>query len=120
MRSLPFNILLVLLCLSVIFIYNDAYGQPKRGDPARGKVVYEKNCATCHGVRGKGEGPVGRALKPNPSPDFTDPSFWKGKTDEQLVRSIKEGKNAMPPFGKMLTDEDIWNSLAYILQLAAR
>lgn len=120
MRSSPFSVLLLTACLSVTFACKDAYGQARKGDSARGKVVYEKNCATCHGFRGKGEGPVGRALKPNPSPDFTDPSFWKGKTDEQLVRSIKEGKNAMPPFGKTLSDENIWNSLAYIRQLAAR
>jgi len=37
----------------------------------RGRKLFNQYCATCHGVTGKGEGPVAAALKVGP-PDLTD------------------------------------------------
>ena len=50
----------------------EATAQPKpaKGDVAKGKAVYEKKCAVCHGVDGKGNGPAEFVLFPKPR-DFT-------------------------------------------------
>jgi mono/diheme cytochrome c family protein len=34
---------------------------------ARGKDIFEANCASCHGVSGKGDGPAAQALNPKPA-----------------------------------------------------
>ena len=50
------------------------------GDAAKGKILFETNCASCHGTSGKGDGPVGAALDPKPR-DFTVGDF-KFDTDK--------------------------------------
>ena len=44
------------------------------GDAAAGKPVFQANCSSCHGMTGKGDGPVGAALTPPPR-DFTKGDF---------------------------------------------
>ena len=55
---------------------SEATAQPKpgKGDVARGKAVYEKKCAVCHGVDGKGNGAAEFVLFPKPR-DFTKGIF---------------------------------------------
>ena len=40
---------------------------PSRGAIERGRAVYEQNCATCHGKRGKGDAPGASAMRPRPT-----------------------------------------------------
>ena len=40
---------------------------PSRGAIERGRAVFEQNCATCHGKRGKGDAPGASAMKPQPT-----------------------------------------------------
>ncbi len=46
-------------------------------DLARGRALYQEHCATCHGPRGRGEGPTGQALRAQDMPprDFTRGEF---------------------------------------------
>jgi hypothetical protein len=59
-------------------------------------------CATCHGERGKGDGPGAIALNPKPR-DYTDATWQKSVTDEELRKIIVQGGQAvgksplMPP-----------------------
>lgn len=58
---------------------------------ARGKDVYAKTCATCHGADGKGDGPGGTGLNPKPR-NFTDKTAWKNGTRlEDVYRTLEEG-----------------------------
>lgn len=58
---------------------------------ARGKDVYAKTCATCHGADGKGDGPGGTGLNPKPR-NFTDKAAWKNGTRlEDIYRTLDEG-----------------------------
>lgn len=58
---------------------------------AKGKEVYEANCASCHGPNGAGDGPAGAALNPKPR-NFTSADGWKnGKTKEGILKTLKEG-----------------------------
>ncbi len=74
------------------------------------KQLYEKNCNSCHGPSGKGDGPASKMLKPPPA-DFD--TVLKGKADADIAKVIKEGGKAvgksamMPAFGTKLTDDQI-------------
>ena len=58
---------------------------------AKGKEVYEVNCASCHGPNGAGDGPAGAALNPKPR-NFALADGWKnGKTKEGIIKTLKEG-----------------------------
>ena len=95
------------------------------GDAAKGKVLFETNCASCHGTSGKGDGPVGAALQPPPR-DFTKAEFkfdtdkdGKMGTDADLVNVVKTGAAAyggnplMAPWAQ-LPEADIVNIIAYV------
>ncbi len=74
------------------------------------KQLYEKNCNSCHGPSGKGDGPASKMLKP-PAADFA--TALKGKADADIAKVIKEGGKAvgksamMPAYGSKLTDDQI-------------
>src|SRR5205085_11935441 len=55
---------------------------------AAGQLLYQANCATCHGMSGKGNGPVAAALSPRPS-DFTQHMIPGQHTDGQIFLWIK-------------------------------
>ena len=50
---------------------------------ARGAVLFQKNCAICHGARGDGHGIRSQALSTRPR-DFTDRS-WRERTPPRHV-----------------------------------
>src|SRR5262245_14540263 len=51
-----------------------------------GRAVYGKNCRHCHGLRGKGDGPL---APKNPSPaDLTDDKWDHGGTDGEIYTLI--------------------------------
>jgi mono/diheme cytochrome c family protein len=39
--------------------------------------------------------------------NFTDAEWQAGESDSELIKSVTEGKDDMPPFGKKLTAEQI-------------
>ena len=43
-------------------------------DAEAGKVLFDANCASCHGISGQGDGPIAAALTPGPR-DFTVGDF---------------------------------------------
>lgn len=100
-------------------------GQPAGenvGDPAKGKTLYETYCVSCHGPRGKGDGPAAAILNPRPR-DHTSRAYMSTLTDEYLASIIKEGGAALGrspamPAAKTLTDEDIDDLIARIRSLA--
>lgn len=79
---------------------------------AAGEPIYLRECAECHGEDGTGE--IAQA------PDFTNPVTRGELMDnpgEALCR-VSEGINRMPSFGDILTEEEIWQVLTYIVSLA--
>lgn len=82
---------------------------------AEGKAIYEKDCAKCHGVDGKGETRMGKRLG---AKDYTDPKVQAELKDEVACKAVKEGfkkdgKNVMRPF-ESLSDEEIKAVVAYM------
>ena len=51
---------------------------------------YQAVCSTCHGATGAGDGPGAAALDPKPA-NFGDSAFWADRSDEELIKAIREG-----------------------------
>jgi mono/diheme cytochrome c family protein len=77
-----------------------------------GKTLYDKNCASCHGKVGLGDGVKARALQTFPG-DFSKAEF-QGQTDGDLHYKTKTGRGEMPKYEGKLTDDDIWNVVNYM------
>ncbi len=95
----------------------------KDGDAEKGETVYLKRCLQCHGEEGDGLGPAAERLNPPPR-DFTL-GLYKIKSsafdadlpnDEDLLRMVRDGMpgTAMPGWGDMLSEQDMWDVIAYI------
>jgi cytochrome c oxidase cbb3-type subunit III len=95
------------------------------GDPllARGREIYLKNCATCHGESGRGDGPVAKDLKgPGPG-NLTAPSTWKrGERPQAVIKVIADGSpdTAMPSWEPALKEDGVRAVAAYVYYLAQR
>ncbi len=77
-----------------------------------GKMLYNRNCASCHGKSGLGDGPKARMLD-TPSGDFSA-AYFQNQTDGELHYKTKVGRGDMPAYDKKLSDEDIWNIVNYM------
>jgi mono/diheme cytochrome c family protein len=87
----------------------------KGGDPVSGREIYVNTCIRCHGIDGKGA--LETKLVPPPS-DLTSP-LVQNRLDGTLFRRIHGGKpnTAMGAWKHSLSDEEIWDVLAYIRTL---
>ncbi|MGV3526225.1 MAG: c-type cytochrome [Candidatus Sericytochromatia bacterium] len=83
------------------------------GSAKKGAALYAQHCALCHGPKGQGDGPVGKSLKPSPR-DFSKGVFLYTRTDAERLAFIQAGKGAMPPWGKVLSEAQIRDVIAYI------
>lgn len=92
---------------------------------ARGKELYAKmQCATCHGERGRGDGPAASALKDDwghairPA-DFTAGAFKGGCCGATVFRAISTGLGGtpMPSFAAAMTPAERWDLAHYVLSL---
>ncbi len=95
----------------------DLTASPKGGDPVSGREIYVNTCIRCHGIDGKGA--LGIKLVPPPA-DLTS-SAVQDRLDGTLFRRIHEGKpnTAMGAWKHSLSDEEIWDVLAYVRTLRA-
>lgn len=129
-----FSIIIVVLMFSALVLSACSGGQPSESAnvPAEyagktnplgsdaataGKAVYDVQCASCHGDGGKGDGPAGQALTP-PAADLVASASKNG--DDYLHYRIAEGgamdpyNSSMPPFKNVLSDDEIWQVVAYV------
>jgi mono/diheme cytochrome c family protein len=91
------------------------------GFDARG--AFTTICASCHGAAGAGDGAGATGLSPKPA-KFSDPAFWAGKTDAELLKAIREGgasvgrSATMPAWGSLYDEEQARALLAFVKTLA--
>jgi mono/diheme cytochrome c family protein len=98
----------------------------ERGDRQQGQRLYRRYCAVCHGIAGTGTGrnapyleQMGRAPR-----DHTDAWYMNRLSDAELYRAISQGKRRegeasfMPWWGFTLTEQEIWDLVAFIRGLA--
>ncbi len=78
----------------------------------KGKEIYERKCAICHGIKGDGKGPNSAGLNPKPA-NFRDP-HGERMTDGEHFWKITTGRGGMPSFAKDLTERERWDAINYI------
>jgi mono/diheme cytochrome c family protein len=89
------------------------------GSVKAGRVVYAKICRACHGLAGKGDG---ISAPPGSKPANLVDAEWKyGSSDPEIFKTIKGGikpYDVMEPWGKKISDNDIWNTINFLRDLA--
>lgn len=110
-----------------IYFLSGSTGGANPDDPeqvAMGQTVYQQSCASCHGADLEGQ-PEWRVRKSDgkfPAPPHDENGHTWHHPDKQLFKIIKTGfaklapgyESDMPIFENVLTDAEIWASLAYI------
>jgi mono/diheme cytochrome c family protein len=82
---------------------------PPRGSAERGRVLFNQECAGCHGPDGKGL----------IAPALANPVFQRAATDAFIAQTIRVGREntPMPAFGRAgFGDQEIADVLAYVRQ----
>jgi mono/diheme cytochrome c family protein len=68
------------------------------GQPPEGREVYLTHCASCHGVDGRGRGPVASSLRTPPT-DLTTIERRYGRFDERNVAAAIDGRRVVAAHG---------------------
>ncbi len=86
---------------------------------ARGAALFAKQCVSCHGSEGRGDGAMAAKLKSKPS-DLTDAEWKHGPSDGEIFTLIRDGaKNAgMKAYRGVLTEREMWDLVNYIRTIA--
>lgn len=94
-----------------------AFPPMARADDAAAKALWEKTCASCHGKDGKGDTKMGKKVDVK---DYTDAKVQGAFTDDQAIKSVKEGvkddkgKERMKAYGELLSDDEIKSLVGYL------
>jgi copper transport protein len=80
---------------------------------AAGELLYQQQCAACHGQYGLGNGPAAAGL---PAPPAVLPFHIPKHEDPELYAFIHRGfpSLGMPAYGEILTQEEIWQLVHYL------
>jgi len=88
-----------------------------KGTAARGKAFYDDNCATCHGIKGDGQGPRAYFIRPVPR-DFLGEEARMTLNRPALQAAISAGRvgTEMPAWSKVVDEQQIADVAEYVLQ----
>ena len=84
----------------------------KDKDLARGKFLYEKTCAACHGTSGDGQGPIVVSGAYSGVPKYADRQITVGS----VHYVIAHGRNAMGSYAGQLKAGDRWRVAMYVME----
>ncbi len=89
-------------------------------DPAEGERLYQANCATCHGVKGLGDGPQATGMNP-PPPALGDAVAMLDVTPALMynVLSVGVAGTNMAGWASTLSPDQRWSIVAYLNGLRA-
>jgi mono/diheme cytochrome c family protein len=111
------------LSLAAITVPAAPPGFKLNGDPGRGKIIFDKSCALCHGTAGKGDGQMAASFDPAPQ-DLTDGKVMAKRSDWEVYLVIRDGGKTlglspqMFAFKSILRDPQIRDVAAYVRSLA--
>ena len=94
-----------------LLLLSAACGRSERMD-----MLYAQRCLNCHGVNGRGDGPLASSL-PVALPDFRN--TVERKSNWQIRRVIAGGKGLMPAFEPALTPAEI-NDMLQMVRFLSR
>ena len=106
MKNLIKGVLILVVVLGAVACGDDPRTTDIVGlnrDAAAGKTTYDANCAVCHGADGSGTG--------------ANPNIKSESDDAKIVDIIITGDGAMPAFGDKLSDQEIADTMGYVLTL---
>ena len=82
-----------------------------------GKNIFEKNCSSCHGLTGNGDGPMAKNLNPSPA-KLSDPKLTGDKNTEAYdnfeVINVGIANTGMKAWAGTLSEGQIWDVTYYI------
>ena len=80
----------------------------------RGGVLFQENCAFCHGADATGKNWIGSFIEPH-AHDLTNAEITK-RQDEQLLQTIRNGlpNTSMPAWKQVLNDKQIKDIIRYM------
>ena len=92
--------------------------EPSAEHIAHGKAMFDTQCAQCHGVSGRGDGPVVHLLRTKP------PSLQGGlandMSDGYIYAIIRDGKQYMPALGDAMSAHERWEVVLYVRALQGK
>ena len=80
-------------------------------DLERGKFLYERTCASCHGVGGDGQGAIVQSGAYSGVPNYADREITVGSVHYVL----SYGRNSMGSYAGQLTPGDRWRVAQYVM-----
>ena len=105
--------------LLILFVFpNNIFAE----DLEKGKAIFAQKCSSCHGIEGKGDGAVAKALPPGTVTNLEKGPF-KFATDIAKTKEIvaKGGAtlklNALMPPTSGLTEEELSDLAAFVISL---
>ena len=119
-------IILILLCSTSIASANH---ELEDRNLSAGQILYTNNCASCHGAKREGQpnwqSPNSDGILPAPPHDATGHTWHHdnellfeytklGGKGALAARGITDFNSGMPAFDGVISDEDIWDILAFI------
>jgi mono/diheme cytochrome c family protein len=88
-RRVLMMVVLTIAC-SAALVASQEPSAPTRGAIERGHALFDQNCATCHGKRGKGDAPAASRMNPRPT-DLTMLRRRYGTFPAERVEAILKG-----------------------------
>jgi mono/diheme cytochrome c family protein len=88
-----------------------------KGNFAAGKKFYDNNCATCHGVKGDGQGPRAYFINPKPAV-FISPASRASFNRPTIFDATATGRRGseMPAWDKVLSKQEIADVAEYVFR----
>jgi mono/diheme cytochrome c family protein len=90
----------------------------------RGSTLYQEGCATCHGVKGEGDGEGAEGLvdsdnQPIRPANLRAPYIKSGRRVQDIYKAIFTGLDGtpMPSFEGVYSEEQIWDLVSYVMFL---
>ncbi len=82
-----------------------------------GRMLYMKNCKECHGIQGKGDGPIAPKLEPKPAvladPQLTGDEFSKPYDNFQII-NVGIANTAMVGWSDQFSEKELWDVTYFI------
>jgi len=79
----------------------------------RGEILYTIHCELCHGMDGKGNGPLAVYYPNETTRDLTS-AYVTAQFDGLLFRSISNGFGQMPSMSENITPRERWDVINYL------
>jgi high-affinity iron transporter len=93
----------------------------RRVDLAAGRALFERNCASCHGLTGLGDGPAAQGMNPAP-PAIGAYDAVRDVSPAQMYRIVSVGISGTPMAGwaSVLSPDARWDVVTYVNTLRGR